>query len=352
MEREPNSNKKGIDQQQDEDLDKDSWSRLLLKLPKISPSNGQLSTILIREGSKLIIFCCLKQQPQTWSPKQKKEEDEIQPAVVTVEGLNEISANPRVTIKTQTINEYFRQQIPKIKTRDIGFFHKVSLNEKQNQAVVFPSRGFFDALEMVKIYLETSKVDFYKELEGLTKFGEVFRVQSNIDNQGYSDKGILVELYPRNKDSKYSNKTSIFKFDPKTNSFRIVFVLDTTKFVNSKKITQLYSFGKIDRKPFQNRKRDYLVYIRLFLAPRSNRKRKQSAGNAADLIYVNLRLKKVLFRVGVDLQNRDLPWIWSSAVKFHLVWNDRKRFAMRFGFRTILVGSRQRRKIEYFRHNG
>ena len=315
-------------------------SQFSLKLRPIWLKKGQLRIKLIEGGAKLIIFCCLKRN-KFW----KKNEGKIKPALIIVENLDKNPASPKISINAQAVSDYFDLKDLSMDRERIGFFHKICLNDKQNEALIFPDRSYIGSMEMVKLDLKTCKISLKKKFEDFQKFGINQRLDADIDNHGYPYKGIVVGLYPIDYSSQYRDKVSLFTFNPKTEFFRKVFVLNKFKRVEGKTKFQLHSYGKIDRKALHG-KRDCLAYFRIFSNRYSLSKDDKDEANLTDVSYINFHSKKLLFRA--RFQIGDSESTWRDGINFPFLWNDKKRFAMRYGPRSILVLHRQRRSFEYY----
>ena len=237
----------------------------LLNLPNLWKRQNQLRIRVIGGGSKLLIFCCLKNdESKQQEQDQEQHQEKITPAIITVEGLNQSPPSPNMVVNAQKVTDYFTEENINVSKEELGFFFKVCLNDNENEALIFPKSDYMNrSLDMVKLNLDTCKISFKKALTDHKKYGVYMRLEADIDNQGYPYKGVLVELHPVSYGSIYSDQLSFFTFNPKTELFRKVFVLNKYKSINGEKRTQRHSWGKIDRKAF-HRKRDCLAYFRFF----------------------------------------------------------------------------------------
>ena len=230
-------------------LKKDKKQHMLcLAIPTLSEERDQLKTRLVHKGSKLIIFCCLKKG--------------VKPAIITVEGLDQIRVSPNIVINAQKIHDYCDLKFI-LDERDLRCFPNIILNDKQNEALILPSYRKYRALEMMKVNLETFKVNFRKDLKEFSTFGRNQLIWANIDNHGYANRGILVELHQRSLRSKTLNKTIICRLNPKTDSLIKVLILNQFKTVKKEKRLQMDSYGKIDKNALFS-KADCLAYFRFF----------------------------------------------------------------------------------------
>ena len=179
---------------------------------------------------------------------------------------------------------------------------------------------------MLKIDLQYGWVAFSKRPPDWNDSLDSQEFKTDTGNQGFCSNEIIFE---RNKSFR---EIPIWTLSTTSNRIQPVLKFEGTRDLN---INNCFTYGKIDGKMI-NGKYDALIYFWIF-------------ARSFDMVYVNLKWKKVVFQMRFESQKEEFEWR-KKAISSPYVWRDDSRFALRIGPRTIFTFDRKLRRGEFFRN--
>ena len=319
-----------------------NYTHFELAIPRISLERGNLELCLRKKNNEtqLLIFSFV-----TDSPHQNSNRGiQIKPLVIGVTGLNSEVPTPAIGITNNDFDDYFPEEGRFLRPDQAEFYSNFSLNHNKTQAVMLPRVESLDmVLRVVVMDLETCSV-LRKHFVGTnTKFGLRYYVPQDIGNTEFKSEEMIITATPIDPHSILNHFVNIFKFSTTTFLVEETFKFWKSSRVETRRAQMSCSFTKIDKNSLQKNS-DSLMFFRFL-------KMTWFAGNKVylcDLVYLNLKNKKILFKLRFEYDYDEHKWY--QGINFPFLWKDERVCAVRFGPTTVLILDRKRRRLDLIRH--
>ena len=329
--------------------DQKNSTHFAIDLPHIYNLSRFLKFRLKNKKSKLLIFGL-----QQLKGKDPKCLNSYKPLIIGVRGLRKDHPSPTAKTTELDISQFFDYNKFNEPLEYLHVFCGLSFNPKRTKVLITPENRCLDSqnpLKIVQIDLQTGSLISSKYPKNWNYFQFGFVAEGDIENEVFHNGWVYLEVCDYTFEK--SHFINIWVFSLKDGSSISKRYLDLKgsqrrEIFGKKYYFKLeHSYGKFDRKVGRGlNDRDCLVYLNFYLGMKDD----HPPLYACLLSYIDLKSKKILFEVLLDLDLRREERDWRKATNCPFLWNDDSIFVMRFGPKSVLLVNRKTRKYEIFRY--